>query len=211
LLCLTSLAGTSAQSGCPAKPSFHSSVPYSANNRDSLNFSAHLYIYKGAYDNIRGIDFRNFPLYVDGGIVRLKDGRHKEVDRLGKKFIFYDEVGLEKADYLTAANVAGPQYALIFLHDWSAGGSSSQSTIAQVLELRDRKLRLIQQFQTDDHFGGPWKRSFDADTGTLVMNTAHYKPGDAHCCVSAYDLYKFKWDGRCFIQTSISTEPSDRQ
>jgi len=43
---------------------------------------------------------------------------------------------------------------------------------------------------------------------TLVIRSAHYIPGDAHCCVSAMDIVTFKWDGTRLVQSDIQTELS---
>jgi hypothetical protein len=62
----------------------------------------------------------------------------------------------------------------------------------------------------DTHFeAGQPTDSYDEGTGTLVVRTAHYMPGDAHCCVSAADAVTLKWDGTRFVQTSSKTELSE--
>lgn len=93
----------------------------------------------------------------------------------------------------------------------SVGGSSSQEGIAQVFELSDSHLRVTQQIDWDLHFGGPWGKfdSFDEKTNKLVIRSAHYRPGDAHCCVSAIDIVTLRWNGSRFVQREIRTELSD--
>jgi hypothetical protein len=51
--------------------------------------------------------------------------------------------------------------------------------------------------------------SFDTRTNTLLIRTAHYSPGDAHCCISAMDVITLQWDGTRFAQKDFKTELSD--
>lgn len=76
--------------------------------------------------------------------------------------------------------------------------------------LSDGHLRVIQEMSWDTHFqAGQPTDSFDAATSTLLVRTAHYIPGDAHCCVSAQDVVRLKWNGKRFVQTSLRTELSE--
>jgi len=52
-------------------------------------------------------------------------------------------------------------------------------------------------------------QSFDAAKNELVIRSAHYVPGDAHCCVSAMDVVTLRWDGVRFVPVGIQTELSD--
>jgi hypothetical protein len=40
--------------------------------------------------------------------------------------------------------------------------------------------------------------SFDALRKILTTRTTHYRSGDAHCCLSAYDEPTFEWTGSEF-------------
>jgi len=51
--------------------------------------------------------------------------------------------------------------------------------------------------------------SFDPGTKTVVVRTAHYIPGDAHCCVSGMDVITSRWDGKHFLQREFKTELSE--
>jgi hypothetical protein len=97
------------------------------------------------------------------------------------------------------------------LYSWfSAGGSSSQGGTAQVFTVSDGHLRSTQKIDWDTHFqAGQPTQSFDPSTNTLVIRSAHYIPGDAHCCVSAMDIVTFRWDGARFVQSGIQTELSE--
>ena len=78
-----------------------------------------------------------------------------------------------------------------------------------VRELSNGHLRVIQDLGWDTHFdAGQPTESFDDAKNTLVVRTAHYIPGDAHCCVSAMDVVALKWNGTRFVQTSFQTELS---
>ena len=76
--------------------------------------------------------------------------------------------------------------------------------------LSGRRLQAVQeigwdkQVQTDQP-----TESFDASTSTLVIRSAHYIPGDAHCCVSAMDVVTFRWDGTRFVQAGLQTVLSE--
>jgi hypothetical protein len=71
-------------------------------------------------------------------------------------------------------------------------------------------LRSVQTIGWDTHFqAGQPTESFDPGTNALVIRSAHYIPGDAHCCVSAMDVVTFRWDGARLVQTGIQTELSE--
>ena len=99
----------------------------------------------------------------------------------------------------------------VVLSSWfAAGGSSSQGGTAEVFTVSDDRLRSTQRIDWDTHFqAGQPTQSFDPSTNTLVIRSAHYIPGDAHCCVSAMDIVTFRWDGARFVQSSIKTELSE--
>jgi hypothetical protein len=145
-------------------------------------------------------------------------------DQSGKPFLHHLRDGKCKIDLHpgeTSAEVAGVHYpnssesgrdyALVLYEEDDAGGSSSQWGFAQVFELADRRLRVVQQLDWDLHYGGPYGKldTFNEETDTLKIVSAHYQPGDAHCCVSAVDLVTFRWDGRRLHQASLHTELSD--
>jgi len=80
---------------------------------------------------------------------------------------------------------------------------------AQVFTFSDGHLRMVQEMSWDTDFdAGLPTESFDTLTDSLLVRTAHYIPGDAHCCVSAMDVVRLIWDGTCFVQTGFRTELS---
>jgi hypothetical protein len=189
---------------CGAVRQTQSSVPY-GDIGPTFDISDVQFIYPTAYRALRSIEFHDFVIHLGGDPkgVRLKDGKYIERD------LTYQETDLKEVHYLTPTN-SPVEYALLLLDDLSAGGSSSEALVAQVLELSNQKLRVVQEISADEHYGGPFfPHPFNEATQTLVMHSAHYQKGDAHCCVSAMDVITYKWNGSRFIQTSIDTDLTD--
>ena len=188
-----------------------STVPYDDFTGPSFSNVSGMFSYEGAYSSIRKIDFRNFTVHFfeekgeSNKVVRLKQGGYELRNRYG-----YSSVTLESVKFLTPIGAPGSEYALLLMDFSGAGGSSSQSSVAQVFRLSGGRLQLIQQMETDKHFDTTHEYySFTEATNELVMRTAHYMPGDAHCCVSAMDVVTLRWNGSRFVQTSINTELTD--
>jgi len=164
--------------------------------------------YPGSYSSIRKADFRNLPILDPAGKpaagISLKDGHYKR-DELGDHF----SMDLDSVHYLSTSTPSKGDFALVLYSWFAAGGSSDQGGTAQVFTVSAGHLRSVQEIGWDTHFqaGGPTD-SFDPSTNTLLIRSAHYIPGDAHCCVSAMDIVTFRWDGNRFIQSSIQTELS---
>src|SRR5262249_42895986 len=116
------------------------------------------------------------------------------------------ELDLDKVHYLTSPNRSGPEYAVSMLYEHSGGGIFFHEGIAQVLELSNRRqLRVVQENSAD----AAGNNFVNDRTKTLVMYSDHYLEGDAHCCISARDVFTLKWNGSRFVQTSIRTELTD--
>ena len=149
------------------------------------------YTVPGAYSSIRKVNF--------------KDGRHKKDDP--------DDHYSERLDsiyYLGGLSSPKGESALVLRSWFDGGGSSSQGGTAQVFTVSDGHLRSVQKIGWDTHFdAGQPTHSFDPRTNTLVIRSAHYIPGDAHCCVSAMDVVTFQWDGARYVQHAIQTELSE--
>jgi len=168
------------------------------------------YVYPEGWPSIREVDFRNLALNVffkneRRGRYRLRRGRCEIDDHPG-----HTAVELESVHYLTSRK-ADRQYALALYFMDSVSGSSSQAGIAEVFELSEGHLQVTQQIVWDLHFGQRWDtlQSFDEKTKMLGFPSAHYLPGDAHCCVSAVDVVTLRWNGERFIKADIHTELSD--
>ena len=161
----------------------------------------------GTFSSIRKVDFRNFRFLSFDPIesFSLKNGHYKH-DALGD----HQSVDLDSIHNLGKSSASNGDSVLVLLSWFAGGGSSSQGGNAQVFALSDGHLRVIQEMSWDTHFqAGQPTDSFDAATSTLLVRTAHYIPGDAHCCVSAMDVVTFRWDGTRFVQTGIQTELSE--
>lgn len=160
-------------------------------------------------NKIRDVDFGNLSMVVfrwsrkTQGEATLRDGFWEQRDDSG-----YRSIKLESVDYLGGPDSDG-NFALVLYTWFGAGGSSNSNGIAQVVKLAAGQLTVLQQVDWDEHFytKSPYS-SFDPKTKTLVIRSAHYLPGDAHCCVSAMDVVTLRWNGTRFVQTAIETEPS---
>jgi hypothetical protein len=188
-----------------------SQVPYDpTNGHPTFTNTGIQHLYPGVYSSIRKIDFRNFTFQtVDNagqtGWFSLRNGSYKHDAPHD-----HSSVQLESVHYLKNSAPSGNGSALVLLSWFAGGGSSSQGGIAQVYTLLHSRLRAVQEMGWDTHFDTKEATdSFDPATGTLVIRTAHYIPGDAHCCVSAMDVVSLRWNGMRFVQTSVKTELSE--
>jgi hypothetical protein len=99
---------------------------------------------------------------------------------------------------------------------WMAG-SSSQSDIVQVFELRDGKVFITQQIEADTH-GGDTAAGvrFDERTKRLIVKAVELDSPNGRCCPTRLNVVVFRWDGGKFRQISARQVPippkrSDRQ
>ena len=182
-----------------------SSVPYDPGIGPTFSSSRVDQLYPGTWREIESVDFRNLTYSLNGARWVLKDGASRNRDEVG-----YSEASLQRGYLLRSSTSGKPDAALVLLSWSSAGGSSSSGDAAFVLVLRDGRLHLIQVMNSDTHFqtAEPFT-TFDEATKTLVFRSAHYIPGDAHCCVSAMDVVTLRWDGSAFVQSSFVTELSE--
>lgn len=163
------------------------------------------YTYNQHYASIHDIDFRNLTLrFFDkngnpANSVRLEKGKYEH-----KEPLEFESIKFESIEYVSAAD------ALVVFSDFVAGGSGNGYGEAQLFSASHGRLRVEQDLHWDENLGtnGP-SYSFDRSSKTLVIPTAHYLPGDAHCCVSAMDVITLRWEGRRFVQTDLKTELSD--
>ena len=176
-----------------------SHVPYAANSDGpGPTFTSEIAesSFRGRYSTIHKVDFRNLKPMKNGRYRKNEDGAHfsKEIDSV----------------YYLDSPSSGGQAALVLYSWFSAGGSSSQGGGAQVFRTSNGTLRSTQTITWDTHFQtGQRTVAFDTSAKTLVIRSAHYIPGDAHCCVSAMDVVTFRWDGIAFAQSDIQTKLSE--
>jgi hypothetical protein len=168
------------------------------------------YSYPGSFPSIRNVDFRNFRFPTFDAA-----GKSSESFLLRKGRFQHDEpsynstIDFKSVHYFKRSLSSVGDSALVLLSWFVAGGSSSQGGQAKLFSTSGGSLKVVQEIDWDTHFDavGPTE-SFDPSTNTLVIRSAHYIPGDAHCCVSAVDIVTFRWDGAHFIQAGIQTELS---
>ena len=191
----------------------NSDVPYAPNsNGPGPTFSDERVnnLYPGSYRSLSNIDFRDFT-YLDfdkagrpSGRYALRKGHFQQDDEFN-----HSSMDLASIYYLPRESTTGAAAALVLLSWFAAAGSSSAGENAKVFTLSGNRLRVVQEINWDTHFEASRPtESFDPTTNTLVIRSAHYTPGDAHCCVSAVDVVTFRWDGHRFVQTGIQTELS---
>ena len=137
-------------------------------------------------------------------VLQFKNGSRKWKDK-GE----INEANLEEVDYLTRVGASEPEYALVVFHWISVAGDSDTDGFAQVFRLANHQLRVIQQLRWNEQFETKEKYAFDAAARNLTVRSAHYLSGDAHCCVSAMDVFTLQWDGSAFVPASVKTELSD--
>jgi hypothetical protein len=153
--------------------------------------------FPGKYSCVQKVDFSSLK--------PLRKGRYRE-DQDG---IHYSEQ-VDKVYYLPDSSSANTKAALVLYSWFSVGGSSSQGERAQVFSIVGGTLRSTQEITWDTHFqAGQPTVAFNPSTYMLVIRSAHYIPGDAHCCVSAMDAVTYRWDGSLFVQADIKTELSE--
>jgi hypothetical protein len=166
--------------------------------------------YPRFYQSIRRVDFRNMKLVAfdaagrPDAVLQLKDGSRKWSEKSD-----VNEARLEEVAYLTPSDASGPEYALLMFHWISIAASSDSDGFAQVFRLSAHSLRVVQQLRWNEQFETREKYTFDTKTNTLFVRSAHYMEGDAHCCVSAMDVFTLEWNGDAFVLAGKQTELSD--
>jgi hypothetical protein len=164
--------------------------------------------YPGSFSSIQAINFRDFHFLSFGKDGRPLDGYtlkngHFQHDA---KFDHYS-TEFESIHYFPSADPSTANSAVVVFSWFAAAGSTSQGGNAKVFNLSGKRLCVVQEVGWDTHFqSGQPTDSFDPSTNTLVIRSAHYIPGDAHCCVSALDVVTLRWDGTKFRLATVQTE-----
>jgi hypothetical protein len=182
-------------------------VPTESSSDQALDVIPLSFVYPKTYKRIQDVDFKNFRvrIYVDQKHIsvtkQLRGGKYKVRDSSG-----FEEITLRSVHYIEATG-ENSRFAVVFLEDFYGGGSSNNDGFAEVFELTDHRLRLLQQIGWDEHIGNPKSYfSYEDNTGRLVVRSAHSLPEDAHCCPSAFDVVTLQWNGSKFVQTRVHTE-----
>ena len=166
--------------------------------------------YPTTAQSIQKVDFRNMRLMVfdqsgkTDAVLSFKNGGRKWKEKGGE----VDEARIEEVDYLPAG-ASRAEFAVVVFHWLSIAEASNADGYAQVFRLANHELRVIQQLRWNEQFDTKEKYTFDAATKTLIARSAHYLTGDAHCCISAMDVFTLQWKDGAFVQTSVTTELSD--
>lgn len=166
--------------------------------------------YPNTTQSIEKVDFRNMRLIVfdpsgkTDTVLQFKNGGRKWKEKGGEA----DEARIEEVDSLPAGT-GGAQFALVVFHWLSIAEAANADGYAQVFRLVNHDLRVVQQLRWNEQFETKEKYSFDAATKTLTARSVHYLTGDAHCCISAMDIFTLQWKDGAFVQTGVKTELSD--
>lgn len=126
----------------------------------------------------------------------------------GAGVVGFTNIFLEKV-YYGDLNHDGVQDAVVVLGCTDAGGGNSGATEIQIFT-RDAKpiARLIQpdRYGSGNPFGSEFNlRSIGIRNNVLYTGAFGYLPSDAHCCPSAYDVYRWDWNGHGFTAVDIET------
>ncbi|MFZ0821242.1 MAG: hypothetical protein WAM91_14330 [Candidatus Acidiferrales bacterium] len=181
-------------------------VPYMNDDAPSVDTDELNYVYPNAYDRIQDVDFENLNVRIYYSAThlavseQLKKGKYNHQDNHGFETITFDDV------YYLNSDSKNRQLALVLITWFYGGGSSNTDGIAQVFELINHRLKLVQQIHWDEHFDTNLAYFFfNTNLQRLIVRTAHYLPGDSHCCISAMDTVTFRWNGSRFVQAGLRT------
>ncbi len=134
-------------------------------------------------------------------VMPFKNGVRKWKEKNGDA----NEVKIEEVAYLTP----GDEYALVVFHWLSIAAAANTDGYAQIFRLTNHQLNVVQQIRWNEQIETKEKYSFDAASKTLTIRSAHYLTGDAHCCISAMDIFTLQWKDGALVQTGVKTELTD--
>ena len=162
------------------------------------------YEYPHTFEALNHVDFRNIEanLFDRSGHVerkaKLKDGMFISADPSA------DRVELTGIWYLDFDEQAA-RHVLINLSWLSNGKHEGKLGVLQLFRVANHRLEVQQQIAfTARHPGAG--ATLAMGTGTLAINSSHYKPIDPNCCPSAQDLVLYRWSGEKFVQTATETK-----
>ncbi len=126
----------------------------------------------------------------------------------GTGVVGFTRIMFEKV-YYGDLNHDGVQDAAVILGCTDAGGGNSAATEIQIFT-RDAKpvARLVQpdRYGTVSEFGSQFNlNSIGIKNNILYTGAFGYVPGDPHCCPSAYDVYRWDWNGNGFTPVDVET------
>jgi len=164
------------------------------------------FVYRGRYQSLAGVDVKNFVIHSFEGKRHLICGKLK-----AGYWESHDDLALNSLrfvnSYFLPSSDPKSEFLLVILEYYGVGGSSDSSGIAQVWKLRDSALSIQQQIDYNTHFGGAETyQKFSPEDHQFAVRSSHYLPGDAHCCISAYDELTFRWTGAEYQLARIETK-----
>lgn len=148
-------------------------------------------LYPVAYQSVREIDFRNFPIHL--------------IEQQYKQFLlnnghYQDELSsldLTEVHYLPS-NSAGTEYVLLVLSE--GRGNPHEEWIAQLLRFSKQQWTVDEEFAVDLHNEAhrSFAHAFEDSTKTLAIRFDRL--ADEHQCGTATGscTMHFKWDGNSF-------------
>jgi hypothetical protein len=169
------------------------------------------FVYGGEYTQFHDVDLKNFVLHSFDEKNRhevcgqLHKGRWGDREKFG--------AGMEsltwRHTYALSSGSQTSQYAMVYFDYFGVGGSSDSDGYAQVWQLQDKKLTVVQQIQFNTHFDGPRPVFIFKPQGErLTVRASHYLPGDPHCRISAFDELTFRWEDGLFKLVKKETKPT---
>lgn len=170
------------------------------------------FTYRGEYEQLQDIDYKNFVLHTFD-----RKGGHFICGQLNGGYweaIVENGTSLEtlkwRQSYPLRSEPAVPQEILVIFDYWGASGSSGGDGYAQVWRLEDNRITIVEQIRFDTDSAGHENKNFsyDAKSQQLRIRASHYLPGDAHCCISAYDELTFRWEDGLFTLVKKETKPT---
>jgi hypothetical protein len=152
------------------------------------------------------ISWANHTYTVSRGCLGLQTVTLHNGKAIGRSGI---EVDLAKVSY-GDLNHDRVQDAAVFLSCSAAPtGGNGTGTEIQIFT-RDAKpvARLVQpdRYSSGNPFGSQFDpRNISIRNNVLYTGASGYLPSDAHCCPSAYDIYRWDWNGHGFTPVDVST------
>lgn len=202
--CLISLSLT-AQTPQEPRAQIVSPMPYGDEGM-GYEISKPEFVYREHFDGLDKIDSKNVVIHwfqrkrhlvcgqLRGGYWESRDGAELNSLRLLKS-------------YLLPSSEPGSEFLLVLFEYFGVSGSSDSSGVAQIWNLKGGRLSIKQQIDYNTHFhGGGGNQKYRRDDSGLLVRASHYLPGDAHCCISAYDELTFRWTGDEYVLARIETK-----
>jgi len=181
-----------------------SPLPYG--ERGHYEISKPVFVYRDRYQSLADVDVKNFVIHSFEGKRHLICGKLKAGYWESRDDLALNSLRLINS-YTLPSSDPKSEFLLVILEYDGVSGSSDSSGIAQVWKLHEGVLSTQQQIAYNTHFGGAGAfQKLSSEDHRLAVRASHYLPGDAHCCVSAFDELTFRWSGSEFVLTRIETK-----